>query len=296
MADAHDAHKDGTRIGFIGLGAMGSRMAANILNGGYAMVVYNRDEARSREIVNKGAEAAASPREVAERSTTVITMLSDPAAVTAVLDGPDGLLEGAYAGLVWIDMSTVGPSEAHAAVTRGKEYGIHVLHAPVLGSLGPAQKGELTVLLGGDHEPAEAARPLLQTMGKDVRYLGANEQACVMKLAVNLLLVGSYGLFGEAIAAATRWGVPREQAVSLLGNSAAASPALKGRLDTMYDADAPGSFALRLARKDLWLAVAAGYEKGAAMPLAAAALQTLTMASRTHGDEDVSRIAAFVDE
>jgi len=176
-----------------------------------------------------GAEVAASPREAAKRSTTVITMLSDPDAVTAVLDGPDGLLAGAYDGLVWIDMSTVGRADAHAAVARGKEYGMHVLHAPVLGSLEPAEKGELTVLLGGEHELAEGVTPLLQTMGKDVRYLGANEQACVMKLAVNLLLVGSYGLFGEAIAAATRWGVPQEQAVSLLGNSAAASPALRTR-------------------------------------------------------------------
>jgi 3-hydroxyisobutyrate dehydrogenase-like beta-hydroxyacid dehydrogenase len=110
------------------------------------------------------------------------------------------------------------------------------------------------------------------------------------------MLAGSLQLFGEAVALATRWGLSREQALAAIGASPAVSEAIKAKLGTMYLPDTPADFALRLARKDLYLAVAAGYEKGASLPLAAAAAETFTMALRGHGSEDVGRIAAFIDE
>jgi 3-hydroxyisobutyrate dehydrogenase-like beta-hydroxyacid dehydrogenase len=224
----------------------------------------------------------------------VITMLSDPDAVRAVVTGPEGLLAGARAGLVHIDMSTVGPTDARDLVAMEVPDGVQVLHASVLGSIGPAERGELIVLVGGDQAIAEAQRPLLQTMGTTIHYLGANEHASAMKLAMNVLLAGSLQLCGEAVALATRWGVLPEQALAIITESPTAAPMLKAKAATMFDPQAPAEFALRLARKDLWLATTAGYQQTVALPLAAAALETYSMAMAAHGNEDVGRIAAFI--
>ena len=285
-----------THVGFIGLGGMGSRMAANVLKGGYRLVIYNRTRERTENLERHGATVAESPREVAARSDVVITMLSDPDAVRTVLEGDAGILAGARAGLVYMDMSTVGPADARATVAQAEPHGVRVIHAPVLGSLGPAEEGELVILAGGDRDVVEAQRPLLQTMGKTIRYMGSNEQACVTKLAVNIMLAGSLQLFGEAVALATRWGLSHEQALEAIGASPAVSEAVKARMSTMYAPDAPTDFPLRLARKDLYLALVAGYEKGAGLPLVSVATETFTMALRHHGTEDVGRIAAFIDE
>ncbi len=284
------------RVGFIGLGAMGARMAGNVLAAGYPLTVYNRDKEKTRDIAGRGAGVADSPRDVAARSDTVILMLSDPAAVRAVVMGEQGVFTGAREGLTLIDMSTVGPSDALAMVEAAQGRGVRVINAPVLGTLGPAAKGELLVLAGGDERLVERERPLLETMGKAVQYLGRNESASAAKLAANLLLAGSMQLFGEAVAVMTRWGLPREQAVEMLGETTVVSPALKGKRAAMFDPDAAVDFGLRLARKDLWLIVAAAYERGASAPLAAAALETYSMAVNTHGDEDSARIAAYIDD
>jgi len=274
-------------VGFIGLGAMGARMAANVLDAGYTLTVYNRDREKTRDLAARGAAVAESPRDLAARSDVALLMLSDPAAVRAVVLGD---------GLALVDMSTVGPADALAVVEAARARGVQAVNAPVLGTLGPAAKGELLILAGGAEDTVERVRPVLETMGKTVRYLGSNERACAAKLAANLLLAGSLQLFGEAVALTTRWGLPREQALELLGGTAVVSPALKGKMPAMYDPGTAVDFSLRLARKDLWLALGAAYEKGAAMPLAATALETFTLAMGAHGDEDASRIAAYIDD
>ena len=284
------------RVGFIGLGGMGSRMATNMFSAGYPLTVYNRSRSAMNPLVQRGATAAQNPREVAARSEVVITMVSDPDAVRAITAGPDGLFAGARDGLVWIDMSTVGPSDARRAATDAASHGIQLINAPVLGSLDPAEKGELVILAGGDQGLVRRYESLLRTMGKSVTYLGPNERACAAKLALNLNMAVSLQVLGESIALATRWGIPREQAVDLIGNSGVVSAAAKGRLGTLYNRAAPASFPLRLARKDLGLATAEGYDVGASLPLVATALETYTMALGAHGEEDMALIAAFVDE
>ena len=284
------------RVGFIGLGAMGTRMAANILKGGYPLAVYSRTPPAVEALARSGAVVAETPRDLARRSGVVITMVSDPDAVRMLTAGPDGLFAGARAGLVWIEMSTVGPADARRAVEAAAAHGVRVLHAPVLGSLDPAEKGELVILAGGDEKLVRHHEPLLRTMGKSVTFLGPNERPCALKLAVNLNLAASLQLFGESIALVTRWGIPRDQAVGIIGGSAVVSAATKGRLGALYDSAAPTSFSLRLARKDLGLAVMAGYEVGASLPLVATALETFTMAAHDHGDEDIAAIVTFIDE
>ena len=293
MAETAAPH---TRVGFIGLGAMGSRMAANVQRAEYPLVVYARKPEQARPLAEHGATVVASAREVAAKCDVLMLMLSDPDAVRSVLSSDDGVLAGARDGLVLIDSSTVGPADAMATVETAAAHGVSVLHASVLGSLKPAADGELIVLLGGAEVEAERQRPLLRTIGKEIHYLGPNERACAMKLAVNVLVLSELQVAGEAVAMATRWGVPRDQVLSIIGGAAAASQALKGRLGTMFDAGAPVSFPLGLGRKDLWLALSASYEKGASAPLIAAALETFSMAALMHGAEDVARVASFIDE
>jgi 3-hydroxyisobutyrate dehydrogenase-like beta-hydroxyacid dehydrogenase len=283
-------------IGFIGLGEMGGRMALRLLDAGYALMVYNRTAARVDSLVARGATSVGSPREVAAACGTVITMLADPAAVEAVLSGPDGLLAGSHAGLVWIDMSTVGPADARAAAAKAADRGISVMHAPVLGSIGPAERGELVVLAGGQPETVEAQRALLMCMGRAVYHVGGDEQACAMKLAVNVMLLGTFQLFGEAAIVATRWGVPRQKMLEIMAENPTVSPVLKSRLADLYGPAMPLTFPLPLARKDLWLALSAGYAAGAVLPMIAAAVETFTLALRDHAHEDEARIAAFIDE
>jgi 3-hydroxyisobutyrate dehydrogenase-like beta-hydroxyacid dehydrogenase len=284
------------RIGFIGLGGMGVRMAARVLDAGYPLAVYNRTPARAEPLVQRGAERATSPRDVAARCAVVITMLSDPAAVQAVLAGPDGILTGAHGDLVLVDMSTVGPADARRVVEQGAAVGLRVLNAPVMGSLAAAESGGLVILSGGPPDVATAQQPLLRTMGRAVHYVGGNEQACALKLAVNVMLLGTFQLFGEAATVATRWGVAREQLLSIMSDNPTVSPVLKARMPELYSPDLAVTFPLHLARKDLWLALSAGYATGASLPLVAAAVETFTLALRHHGDQDEARIAAFMDE
>jgi 3-hydroxyisobutyrate dehydrogenase-like beta-hydroxyacid dehydrogenase len=233
---------------------------------------------------------------VAERSDVVITMLADPSAVREVVAGDAGLLAGAHAGLVYIDMSTVGPADARLTVEKAAARGVRVVNAPVLGSVGPAERGELIVFAGGERDLVEGLRPLLQTIGKTIRYIGSNEQACAVKLAMNSLMAGQLQLFGEAVALATGWGLSRDQMLELLSTSPVVSDTVKARISTMYSPDAPADFTVRLARKDLHLAVTAGYDKDAFVPLISAAMETFTVALRDHGQEDMGRIAAFIEE
>jgi 3-hydroxyisobutyrate dehydrogenase-like beta-hydroxyacid dehydrogenase len=275
---------------------MGSRIAARVRDAGYPLTVYNRTRKRAEALAGSQVTVANSPRDVAARSDVVITMLSDPRAVHMVLEGEDGILAGARPGLVYIDMSTVGPLDARATVEQAAAHGVRALNAPVLGTLGPAERGELIVLAGGDKDLVEAQRPLLETMGKTVNYIGSNEHACTAKLAVNIMVAGSVQLFGEAVALATHWGIPRERALEVIGSSPAVSPAVKARMSTMFAPDAPADFALRLARKDLFLATAAAYERDASLPMTLAAMQTFTLALRDYEHEDLGRIAKFIDE
>src|SRR5579875_1183796 len=143
------------RVGFIGLGAMGSGMAGRIREAGYPLTVYNRTKARTAPLAEKGARVAATPREVAEASDTVITMLADPAVVRAVLNGPDGVLAGAHEGMTLLEMSTVGPMDARHTQEQAQQRGVQVVQAAVLGPPSAAAQGTLTILAGGDQHLVE---------------------------------------------------------------------------------------------------------------------------------------------
>ncbi|TXK28253.1 NAD(P)-dependent oxidoreductase, partial [Pontibacter qinzhouensis] len=176
------------KIGFIGLGIMGSRMAARLQQAGHELVVYNRTQARADELVEKGATRATTPEEVAQRCRLVFTMLSTPEAVEEVAVGKDGFLKALPGNSLWVNCSTVNPSFTLKMAQHAKKMGQRFLDAPVSGSLVPAEKGELIFLIGGDAADVEQVRELLNLMGKEVVHVGGHGQGSGMKMVNNMML------------------------------------------------------------------------------------------------------------
>ncbi len=162
----------GQTVAFIGMGLMGRRMAKNVLKAGHALRVYNRTTAKTEELRKLGATVAGSPREAAQGADAVITMVADPPALRAVLEGPEGALAGCRPGTLVVDMSTVDPETSKTMAVQAQASGLRYLEAPVTGGVGAAEQGTLLIMVGGTMEDFQAAKPLLETMGKKVLRVG----------------------------------------------------------------------------------------------------------------------------
>ncbi|WP_376789581.1 NAD(P)-dependent oxidoreductase [Thermoflexus sp.] len=282
-------------LGFIGLGRMGTPMARRLLRAGHRLTVYNRTREKAEPLIAEGARWADSPRAVAQASEVVFLMLADSAATEAMLAGSHGVLEGAYPGLIVVDMSTIAPAVSRRLAEQAAQRGVRMLDAPVSGSVGPATEGTLTIFVGGPREAFEAVEDLLRVLGRNIHYVGDNGMGCAVKLAVNLILGVSMQALGEAFALGARAGIPPQQLWGILQDLAVISPAQRNKGGKIVEGDFTPSFALRLMEKDLSLIVEFGRQIGAPTPLAAAAQQTFLMA-REHGwaDADYSAIAAWL--
>jgi len=236
-----------TAVAVVGLGAMGSRIARRLLDAGNDVVVWNRDPSKAHELVSAGAVAATSPADAARRADAVITMVSNPEALDAVVGGPEGIAAGADTGTTVIQMSTVGP-EATAKLASALPEGTGLLDAPVLGSLSEVESATLTVFLGGPDELVRAWEPLLATLGT-VLHVGGVGAGSAAKLVANATLVGTITLLGESIALADRLGLSRDVAFDVLAATPLAAQAERRRPAIESD-DFPRRFALSLARKD----------------------------------------------
>jgi 3-hydroxyisobutyrate dehydrogenase len=228
------------KVAVVGLGAMGSRIARRLLDGGHELTVWNRTPAKAEAL---GVPVAASPRDAAARAEVVITMVTDPAALRAVTEDPDGVAAGAENTTV-IEMSTVGP----AAIARLAEQVPELLDAPVLGSLSEAEEGRLSIFVGGEETLFERWRGLLEGLGTPV-YVGPHGSGAAAKLVANTTLFGTIGVLGEAIALADALGLEREKAFEVLATTPLAAQAERRR-PALESGDYPPRFPLRLARKD----------------------------------------------
>jgi 3-hydroxyisobutyrate dehydrogenase/2-hydroxy-3-oxopropionate reductase len=220
---------------------MGSRIARRLLDAGHELTVWNRTRAKAEDF---GVPVVNSPAEAASRVEVVITMVTDPTALAAVTEGPEGVVAGVGDGTV-IDMSTVGP----AAVERlASVLETDLLDAPVLGSLSEVESGKLSIFVGGDETVFERRRELLETLGKSL-YLGPQGSGAAAKLVANSTLIGVIGILGEAIALGDALGLSRDSVFDVLGTTALASQAARRR-PAFESGDYPPRFPLRLARKD----------------------------------------------
>ena len=260
-----------TRVGFIGLGLMGRPMGLNLLKAGFPLTVWNRTRARTEPLAAAGAAVGASPRDVAERSDVVVTIVSDPPALEGVLWGAVCVLGGLKRGGLLIDSSTVSPALARRVAADCAQRGIEFLDAPVTGGTWGAEKGELVFMVGGKSATLERARPVLEAMGKRFFHLGEIGAGQTVKLAMNLILALEVQALCEALALVTASGVPGQKLVEVMQASMARAPVLDVKAPLVLERKYAPSFPLRLMHKDMGLALELGNQTGVALPAAAAA-------------------------
>lgn len=278
-----------TEVAWLGLGAMGSRMAARLRDSGPDLVVWNRTREKAEEL---GAPVASSPRDAAERAAIVFTMLADPDALRAVTEGEDGALAGLADGAVLVEMSTVGP-EAIARLAERMPAHASLLDVPVLGSLPEAETGRLKLFAGGDDAPFERVRPLLATLGEPLRT-GPLGSGAAAKLVANATLVGTIALLGETVALADALDLPRETTWEVLGATPLAAQADRRR-PVIESREYPPRFRLSLARKDAELVVTAGEAGSLDLPALEAAREHLAAAEHAGlGNEDYAAVLKHI--
>jgi 3-hydroxyisobutyrate dehydrogenase len=283
------------RIGFIGLGTMGSAMAANIVRAGFPLTVWNRTVGRAPELADLGATFAATAAEVAAASDIVVVCVSDTPDVEAVLFGPDGVTAGAREGSLIIDCSTIAPSGSWNFAERLDILGLVFVDAPVSGGSEGARSATLTIFVGGHERDVERARPVLTAIGRTITHVGPIGAGQAVKAVNQVILAGAYLGVAEGIVLAMKAGLDAQQVIDALGAGAAQSWVLANRSRRMVDNDYPLGFKLALHRKDLGIALGLADQLGASLPLAAltAALESGLIA-QGHGDEDMSALARAI--
>jgi 3-hydroxyisobutyrate dehydrogenase-like beta-hydroxyacid dehydrogenase len=265
-------------LGFVGLGTMGGRIVKRLLDAGHRVTGHNRTRSKAEWLLEAGMAWADSPREVAEAADVTFSMVTNTAALCAVFDGPDGVLAGLGPGKLYVDMSTVSPAESRELAGRVAERGARMLDAPVSGSVVTLGEGRLSIMVGGEADDVERARPVLLDIGPKVTHVGGNGQAALMKIAANMNLAVQIVAFSEAVLLADKGGIARETAVEVLLNSVIASPMLKYRGPFVLEQPDEAWFDVDMMQKDLVLAQEAGRRHDVALPTTAVANELLTAA------------------
>ncbi|HYS07890.1 MAG TPA: NAD(P)-dependent oxidoreductase [Myxococcales bacterium] len=278
-------------IGFVGLGAMGSRMAGRFLESGQKVYGSNRTAAKATALIERGLSWCESPVDVARSAEVIFTMVTDDTALAAIASGQQGILAGLSPGKIWVDMSTVSPEAASKLAGRVERLGAALLNAPVSGSVPSAEQGTLEIMVGGDPRAFERAEPLLRELGQRVIFVGRNDQALILKLAININLAEQMLAFSEGVLLAERSGIDRKLAAEVITASAVGSPMLKARMPLVLDLPQSAWFNLRLVQKDLRLALRAADALHVPVPGAAVADETVTMARRLgYGERDLAAL------
>jgi 3-hydroxyisobutyrate dehydrogenase len=282
-------------VAFIGMGTMGAAMALNILKAGHPVTVYNRTREREEPVAKAGARRAASPQEAARGADIVLICVSDTPDVEAVLLGAEGVIQGARPGAIVVDMSTISPSATRRMAEQLAAKGIRMLDAPVSGGSEGAQKGTLTIMVGGEAETVAQAMPVLSAMGKTITHVGPIGAGQFTKAINQVIISGVYLAVAEGMALGLKAGLDMEKVVQALAGGAAGSWVLNYRAANMVKNDYPLGFRVRLHRKDLAIAMEAARELGVFLPATALVEQIENgLIAQGFGDEDVSAVARAV--
>jgi 3-hydroxyisobutyrate dehydrogenase-like beta-hydroxyacid dehydrogenase len=281
------------KVAFVGIGKMGLPMAGNILRAGHDLTAYNRTLSRADPLRDDGATVAASAAEATRDAEVLVTMLADPVAVEEQFLADDRVLADAPDGLVWLEMSTIGPSAARTFASRAAGAGVQMLDAPVSGSVTVAEAGGLVAMVGGEAEALERARPVLEATTKAHFRLGASGAGAAMKLAVNTMIAATTVAISEALVLAEAAGIERADAYEVIAAGAIGSPFVEYKKAAFLDPDGtPPAFALDLMRKDLRLALEQGDAAGLPLLGTGASADVMTLAAGLEGgDEDLVRVA-----
>jgi len=254
------------RIGFIGLGVMGKPMAKNLLAAGYSVTVWNRTRSKMDELLALGAMGADSPKEVAENSDVVITMLADSPDVEEVLLGPLGIIESAREGLTAIDMSTISPQVTRRIAEKLAQKGVKILDAPVSGGEIGAIKGTLSIMVGGPEKTFEECLPIFQVLGKKVTYMGPNGTGQTTKLCNQVICALNIQAVCEGLILGAKAGLDLEKLLEVVTAGAASSWMLSNLGPKMVKRGFEPGFRIRHQQKDLRLALTAAAELDLPLP------------------------------
>jgi 3-hydroxyisobutyrate dehydrogenase-like beta-hydroxyacid dehydrogenase len=252
---------------------MGALIVPRLMAAGHAVVGWNRSPDKAKPLVEAGMRLAATPRAVAQSAEIVFSIVTDAAAVRAVALGADGIIAGLRPSGIYIDMSTIAPDSSRAVAAEFAKAGSIMLDGPLSGSPVTVKAGQASIMIGGDADAYERAKPVLLAIGPKVTRIGGNGLACQMKIAINLLLMVEVVCFGEAVALAEKGGVARAAAVDAILKSVAASPVLGYRGPFILEGQMPAVplADVTLQQKDMILALELGRKLGSPVPLAAAA-------------------------
>jgi 3-hydroxyisobutyrate dehydrogenase len=283
------------RVAFLGLGTMGSAMAANLARAGFQVTGWNRTPGRAPDLAELGVTIAANPAAAVGDVGIVVICVSDTPDVEAVLFGPDGVVDGARPGTLIVDCSTIAPSGSWDFAKRLAERDLSMVDAPVSGGSEGAKNATLTIFVGGDAADVERARPVLAAMGRTITHVGPIGAGQAVKAVNQVILAGTYLGVAEGMVLAIKAGLDVGQVVEALGGGAAQSWVLANRSGRMIDNDYPLGFKVSLHRKDLGIALDLAGQLGAVLPVSALAAQLETgLVANGHGDDDMSALARAI--
>ncbi len=292
------------RVGFIGLGHMGSAMVKRLLDAGYPLAVYDRTFAKAEEVGRLGdtVSVAETAKDLAEQSDVVMICVTDDEAQQQVTigrdgqDGGDGALAGVRDGAAIIDLSTVSPSASRRLHDAAREHGVAMVDAAVSGSVPQVEQGNLVIFVGGESETFQRCRPLLEPLGKRIFYMGKSGMGTTMKLVANTLLGLGMQALAEAIALGEKAGLEKRLLLDVLDQTAVLTPGQKAKLENVAHEQYPTQFALSLIHKDFRLVLDEAYAASVPMPSTAAAQQMYAAAAARGLEADFSIMIQFMEE
>lgn len=284
------------KVGFIGLGIMGRPMAKNLMKAGYSLVVYNRSSEPVKELAQMGAEGAGSPKEVAARVKTVITMLPDSPDVEQVVLGENGILDGATPGSIIVDMSSIAPLVTKRIAEKAAAKGVQMIDAPVSGGEAGAIAGTLSIMVGGDEKDFEECREMFMAMGKSVVRVGDIGSGNVVKLANQIIVALNIAAVSEAFVLATKAGVSPELVYQAIRGGLAGSNVLDAKAPSIMARKFDPGFKTRLHLKDLGNALDTARSLEVPLPLSSLVMQILqALKVDGKGENDHSAIVTFYE-
>jgi 3-hydroxyisobutyrate dehydrogenase-like beta-hydroxyacid dehydrogenase len=285
------------KVGFIGTGIMGSRMAHNLLNNNYSLIVNNRTKEKAESLLKAGAEWADSPLDVGTEADIIFTMLSNPEAVYEVSLGEEGFLSGMKEDSLWVDCSTVNPTFSREMAKKADECHVRFMDAPVAGTKQPAEKGELIFFAGGNQKDFEEVKPLLEKMGKKIVHMGECGKGTSMKMVVNLMLGVAMASFSEALVLGEALGFDKETIFNTLLGGPVTAPFLTAKKEKFAEDKYETEFPLQWMHKDLTLVSDTADETDITLPTASAVKEVFSMAKQKgFGELDFSALYRFLSK
>lgn len=281
------------RIGFIGIGLMGSHMALHLLKAGHPLTVWNRTESKAQHLLSAGAAWADSPKAVARDSDVLITMVTDSAASEEVICGSNGVLDGAREGMILIDMGSIAPEMSRSIAERARAKGVSMLDAPVTGAPKVAAAGKLGIMVGGPEEILESCLPIFEIMAAKIVYAGQNGMGTTLKLINNLIMGVAIEAVSEALVLASKAGIDPQKVIDITSVGGARTGAMETRGPKMVRRNFTAGFSTNNMYKDLSSALKLADECGVSLPATSISWDILR-AAKTRGNGDIDSCSVMM--